>query len=398
MPTRYRPAHDGWFAVCSLDVTVAVDPGSSPELLQRVWESLDTADPTSAALDEITTGGISHAPGFAIIDRRRRDPVVTLRGAVSAALPTGEHVTGVGASPWVETPLPSSGSVIVTFGGGAGDAGDAPDLPIERGIVRCDRLSVHEAGWPAVPTSTPNSADVAPPVDAPQAAPTSAGSSTTPPEPVAGPISATPTPSPAPPTAKDRLSETTRLPEPEGDLEPSGGAGYDHLFGHTVVRSVEDAAVRAEEHGDDADSADDRTRVATDLAARRALRRAARGTKPTEPSRSTFWLDLSTGGTEALDGTVIVGRAPSANRVAGGAIPRLVTMTTPNQDISRTHAQIALEGGTVVVTDLHSSNGTFVTLPGRAPQKLRGGDPMPVIPGAVIDLGDGATLTVREET
>ena len=44
---------------------------------------------------------------------------------------------------------------------------------------------------------------------------------------------------------------------------------------------------------------------------------------------------------------------------------------TADQDISRTHARVALEGGTVVVTDLHSRNGTLVALPGKEPQKLR---------------------------
>jgi pSer/pThr/pTyr-binding forkhead associated (FHA) protein len=71
-------------------------------------------------------------------------------------------------------------------------------------------------------------------------------------------------------------------------------------------------------------------------------------------------------------------------------------MNTPNQDISRTHAQITAEGGTVVVTDLHSSNGTLVTLPGKPAQKLRPGEPSAVIVGTIIDLGDGATLTVCE--
>jgi len=73
-------------------------------------------------------------------------------------------------------------------------------------------------------------------------------------------------------------------------------------------------------------------------------------------------------------------------------------MNTPNQDISRTHAQITAEGGTVVVTDLHSSNGTMITLPGRAAQKLRPGEPATIIVGTVIDLGDGATLTLSESS
>jgi hypothetical protein len=60
--------------------------------------------------------------------------------------------------------------------------------------------------------------------------------------------------------------------------------------------------------------------------------------------------------------------------------------------------QVAVEGGTVVVTDLHSRNGTMVQLPGKAPQQLRAGEPTPVTVGTVIDLGDGATLTVGEDS
>ncbi len=57
---------------------------------------------------------------------------------------------------------------------------------------------------------------------------------------------------------------------------------------------------------------------------------------------------------------------------------------------------IAVEGGTVVVTDLHSRNGTQVVLPGKSPQRLREGEPTAVIVGTVIDLGGDVTLTVRE--
>ena len=142
---------------------------------------------------------------------------------------------------------------------------------------------------------------------------------------------------------------------------------------------------------------EDRTVVASDLAQLRAKRRAGRGRNVEAVTPlAAFYLELSTGGREVIDQPLVIGRAPSATALGGGAIPRLVTMTTPNQDISRTHAQISVEGGTVVVTDLHSSNGTIVTLPGRAAQKLREGETTPVIPGTIIDLGDGATLTVRE--
>jgi hypothetical protein len=58
--------------------------------------------------------------------------------------------------------------------------------------------------------------------------------------------------------------------------------------------------------------------------------------------------------------------------------------------------QFAIEGDTVVVTDLHSRNGTMIVLPGKSPQKLRAGEPTSVIPGTVVDLGSGVTLTVRQ--
>jgi hypothetical protein len=56
--------------------------------------------------------------------------------------------------------------------------------------------------------------------------------------------------------------------------------------------------------------------------------------------------------------------------------------------------RIAVEGGTIVVTDLHSRNGTTVVQPGRPPVKLRGGEPTPVLVGTVVDLGGGFEITV----
>jgi hypothetical protein len=166
-----------------------------------------------------------------------------------------------------------------------------------------------------------------------------------------------------------------------------------------VMRSVEEAAVRDDENPNAAEEIGDRTIVVEDIAALRAQRRAERGRAPAAqapPAAVRFSVELPSGELELLDQSIIVGRAPSASRVSGSAVPRLVTVITPNQDISRSHAQIAVEGDTVVVTDLHSMNGTLITVPGRNPQRLRDGEPTTVITGTVIDLGDGATLVVRE--
>jgi pSer/pThr/pTyr-binding forkhead associated (FHA) protein len=106
-----------------------------------------------------------------------------------------------------------------------------------------------------------------------------------------------------------------------------------------------------------------------------------------------YELELPSGSRQPLDVPVVLGRAPSVAGVPASALPHLVTLV--GDDISRNHVRVAVEGGTVVVTDLHSSNGTIVVVPGRPPEKLRGGEPTPVIAGTLIDLGGGVTMRVR---
>lgn len=105
-------------------------------------------------------------------------------------------------------------------------------------------------------------------------------------------------------------------------------------------------------------------------------------------------LELPGGSREPLDGVVLIGRAPSAP--ADAPASRLVRLEGDG-DISRNHARVEVEGGTVVVTDLGSRNGTTVRIPGRPAQKLRDGEPTPVLVGTVIDLGGGLELNVRED-
>lgn len=108
-------------------------------------------------------------------------------------------------------------------------------------------------------------------------------------------------------------------------------------------------------------------------------------------------LVFSHGETVAVDGPVLVGRSPVARPGSAGA--RLVTVPSPHQEVSSTHLEIrpgdGLDLGTAVVTDLGSTNGTVVVHAGLPPRDLRPGQPHALLPGAVIDLGDGATVEVR---
>jgi FHA domain len=105
-------------------------------------------------------------------------------------------------------------------------------------------------------------------------------------------------------------------------------------------------------------------------------------------------LRASNGSTAEVDRPVLIGRAPSGDR-SGPRPPRLMTVPSPNHDISRTHLEVAPDDWQVVVTDLNSTNGTILVRPGAADrQQLAPGEPIPVQLGSVMDLGDGVSVLI----
>lgn len=120
--------------------------------------------------------------------------------------------------------------------------------------------------------------------------------------------------------------------------------------------------------------------------------------EPHATPQPSIHLALSTGAHVPLDRPVLIGRAPESARFNAGVQPRLVTVASPEQDISRTHAEVRAEGGHAVVTDLNSTNGTVVVQPGSPPRRLHPGEGASVTAGTVVDLGDGITLTVQTTT
>jgi hypothetical protein len=104
---------------------------------------------------------------------------------------------------------------------------------------------------------------------------------------------------------------------------------------------------------------------------------------------------LSTGLVVPLDRAVLLGRAPQVARVTNRELPRLITVPSPQQDISRTHAEVRVEGDHVVVTDLDSTNGIHVARAGEGARRLHPGEPSVVGVDEVVDLGDGVTFSVE---
>jgi len=116
---------------------------------------------------------------------------------------------------------------------------------------------------------------------------------------------------------------------------------------------------------------------------------------PTLPPPVAHHRIRTTGGEiVVLDAPVYLGRRPTAPRVNAGPRPKLLEVRSPGGEISATHLELREAGRVVVVTDLHSTNGTTVHVPGSPGRVLIGGESLVVSPGTLLDLGDGNLLEV----
>ncbi|MFC8502942.1 FHA domain-containing protein [Pedococcus sp. NPDC057267] len=103
---------------------------------------------------------------------------------------------------------------------------------------------------------------------------------------------------------------------------------------------------------------------------------------------------LSSGDVVTLDRGVLLGRAPKLNADLPAADrPHLVRVVSAENDISRNHVEVVLEGWHVLVRDLGSTNGTTITLPGQQPVRLRPSDSQVIEPGTVVGMADEVTFT-----
>ncbi|MGO4691820.1 FHA domain-containing protein [Glaciibacter sp. 2TAF33] len=393
-----------WLAVTDASRLVLVRVEGSPDAGARLWERLAAAD-VQGVLDELTARGLSGTPPFAVVtwdgdlDSGTATVRTIVRGDVAVRLETTAgpiEVSGRGVSTWLEQSHPGVSGIALSAesarGAGDGAGPGVRALPIAVGAVRTRTLSTSTA------VRIPPLAVAPRGVPAPQATPvqeetivaaTMAG--------LAG--------------TDASGSELTITDFTVTDAVPPD-SGYDHLFGATMMRGVEQAAVRPAEpddaepgtasaaatgSGPEAGDHDGLTVMSGDIQKLRDSRR--RPARPAEaaPAPTQLSLLLPNGNRELLTQPVLVGRSPSVSKVSGGQVPRLVSLGSADQDISRNHVQFQVEGDTVVVTDLHSRNGTIVVLPGKTPQKLRQGEPTAVIAGTIVDLGGGVTLTVCED-
>ncbi|WP_368497792.1 FHA domain-containing protein [Herbiconiux sp. A18JL235] len=245
----------------------------------------------------------------------------------------------------------------------------------------------------------------------PAAAASSAPASAAPaPTPAQTSESARPTPdSFAPPTTANPTTAAPVTPTAGGLISgipdfgnvgaASGSAGFD---AHTVppaapAPSAPTAAPAAPAHPSGID--DDHDGLTVTVSELEAMRRldAANSSEAPQPATGALGrVVLSTGETHALDRGIIIGRRPRANRVQADQVPVLVTVPSPEQDISRNHLEIRLEGRHVLVVDLDTTNGSVLHRTGTPPLRLGPNEPVLVLDGDLVDLGDGVTVSFEE--
>lgn len=333
---RFAPGD--WYAVVGEDVTVLL-PATERTRAASLWQLADAGTGAEDLLEEIVAGGLRGLGDLVLLDARDQGTTrVLVRGRAQARLETDEGPRVVRAAPgttWTDEIVSGVTGWQVQV---ATDSGAGSTQPLLPGIAMVSRVewspATQEQGRDAEPAPAPE--PVPPP--APEFAPVPEASA---PEAVAEP---TPVADPASPD-QDGLTQ----------------AG-------TPVPGLDRPVIPGQEHA------------------------------PPVVSQPVATLVFSTGEVLDVDRAVLVGRAPEARRFASHDQPQLVTVASPNQEISSTHLEIrpgaGADHGMAIVTDLGSTNGTVLAQPGLPPEELQPGIAVSLIPGAVLDLGDGVTIQV----
>ena len=108
----------------------------------------------------------------------------------------------------------------------------------------------------------------------------------------------------------------------------------------------------------------------------------------TQPAVPVASLRMDDGTRHVLNGDVVVGRNPSGHeRVQSGAAAPLV-VTDSERSVSRSHAELLVQGWSVHLRDLGSPNGTSVRLPSSPRHEpVPTGEVIALLPGTEITMG-----------
>jgi hypothetical protein len=362
----YRPGQ--WFGVVGERAVVMLPPTEKARVA-ALWELVDGGAGFDVTLDALISAGLRELPGFVLVSTGEGETKVVIRGAASAEFVVGGEtvsIEGYGATTWVERSLSDVTRMTLSL-----DALPEPGLPsyvVDGGLFRVSSYVEGEVADAPEDTPAEPAEPVEPvePVEAPlpllEEEPTPEPEPEPEPTPEPPPAWTPPPPPPAPPAPPPPPAPPAELPEPDSDHD-----------GETVMGGAWQPPPAAPPGIPGQPAAPDITRTVARL-------------------------HLSTGEVVDVDRAVVIGRAPEARRFSETEQPLLITVASPKLEISSTHLEVrpgtGADHGSAVVTDLGSTNGTVLVQPGLPAEELQAGVAVQLIPGAVIDLGDGVRIQV----
>lgn len=344
----YRPG--GWFGIFG-DAATLLLPPTEKHRVAALWELVDAGAGFDVVLDALLSTGLRDLPGFVLVSPVEQGAKVVLRGAVAASFDAaGERVEVSGSrdTTWVERSLAGVTRMVVEV---EPSEDGAEELTIGTGLVRLARL------------------EEPPPVREPDVA-----------------AAHEDTAADEGRTADEGVDEDEDDgADADADVDEDDGADWDVP---ADALAVADESEGGEERAgwDTEQDGDPEPWVEAAPAPPDQLPVVAR-------------LVLADGQVVPVDRMVLIGRAPEPRLYTLTEEPTLVQVPSPYKEISATHLEVrpgtGQDRGLAVATDLGSTNGTLLVQPGLQPEELHPGVSVPLLPGAVIDLGDGMTIQVE---
>lgn len=364
-----------WNVVVAEGCLALLPADTDPRVLRRLWDSMRRGEDLMGHLVIITDGRFEGLPSFALAKIDGEQVHMMLRGSVRVLVGVDgkqREFSARSVSTWLEQIVDDAVSVSLhPVDCSRQDPAPGVGLPLAAGVVRAGGISV---AWGEVPpefavgevayTEEHSDREASEPV---LPSPIVESEDDVALDPVADVASDT----------EEGSEESASLWIDDEDDEGSESASFEDHDGMTVMNS-EVVALRQQLPAWEGDAVPG---PMVDTAARRTVPKIV----------------LSTGTAVALDRPVLLGRAPQVSRVRNDEMPRLVTVESPNHDISRTHAEVRMNDDDIMVTDLNSTNGVLLTRPGAVAQRLTSGEPTVVEAGAIVDLGEGVTFVVGRQ-
>lgn len=389
------------------DTVLLLAAPTDADLVTSLWRVLVAGMTDDQVRAVLQTYSPALLPDLGVASLRPAGLALLLRGSVRASVDGETYSHTDDRQPWTEHVVTPATTLRLWLGG---PVPTGPGLPLVGGVARADSVLAGLAGTAAPSLVAPRERSAAPgrsatPVQAPPPPAMTPGYATPSPVATAPPIDGVFLDRPAPPPADPAPAAISSISQvwvgaPPPSAPPAAAAVPSqpqvpaaHLqptdlppVGSTPLIAGASAGQRPAVWGARCPQAHLNPPDAT------ACRVC--GSTITDRELSIFprpplgRLDFGDLGAVPLDGDLVIGREPGTAAPDGA---RTVTIAHPG--LSRRHLEVQVRDWLVVVVDLDSNNGTTVALPGRAPEPLRGRDPMPIQPGTVVTLAQQVPFT-----